>query len=58
MRNDEETELQKKIMYILKNVNDFNTFFEYVGLPKKTPQELTQILEKAIKNSERKRYHG
>lgn len=37
LRNDEETDLQKKIMHILKNINDFNTFFEYIGLPKKTP---------------------
>ena len=45
-------------MHILKNVTDFNTFFEYVGLPKKTPEQLNEMLKTAIKNSENKKYHG
>lgn len=51
MRNDEEADFQKKIMNILKNVNDFNSFFEYIGLAKKTPEQLNEMLKTAIKNS-------
>lgn len=45
-------------MKILKDINDFNSFFEYIGLPKKTPQELNTMLKNSIKNSENKKYHG
>lgn len=46
-------------MHILKNINDFNTFFDYVGLPKKTTaNEFDTLFKTAIKNSENKKYHG
>jgi hypothetical protein len=39
-------------------VTNFKEFFKYVGLPEKNEEEILALLKSAIKNSERKKYHG
>jgi hypothetical protein len=58
LTNKEEEDLQKKLFNTIKQVKDFDSFFTYVGLPKRNTEELNQMLTQAIKNSERKKYHG
>lgn len=58
MTNKEEEDFQKKIFQIQKTVTNFHEFFNYVGLKPQTDAEIVDILKQAIKNSERKKYHG
>jgi hypothetical protein len=39
-------------------VTSFKEFFSYVGLKERTEEEILKLLHEAIKNSERKKYHG
>ena len=58
LTNKEEVEFQKKIFEIQKNVVSFESFFKYIGLQHREENEITDMLKQAIKNSERKKYHG
>lgn len=58
LTNKEEEEFQQKIFYIQKNVTTFESFFAYIGLPPREENEITDMLKQAIKNSEKKKYHG
>ena len=43
---------------IQKNIKAFPEFFKFVGLKERSEEELNNTLKNAIKNSERKKYHG
>lgn len=58
LSNKEEEEFQKKTFEIKKNVTNFAEFFKYVGLKERNEQETLAMLKQAIKNSEKKKYHG
>lgn len=58
LSNKEEDEFQKEIQAIPKKVTSFKEFFKYVGLKERSEEEILKMLNDAIKNSERKKYHG
>lgn len=58
LSNKEETEFQKEILHIQKKVLNFDDFFKYNGLKHREEPEVRKMLKEAIKNSERKKYHG
>lgn len=58
LTNDEEEEFQKNLKNTLKQIKDFDSFFMFVGLKKRSHQEINEMLKNSIKNSERKKYHG
>ena len=58
LSNKEEDEFQKEIFSIPKKVTNFKEFFKYVGLKERSEEEISKLLHEAIKNSERKKYHG
>jgi len=58
LTNKEENEFQKRLFHIQDKIKSFEDFFEFTGLPSKSDKEVRQMLKDAIKNSERKKYHG
>jgi hypothetical protein len=58
LSNKEEDDFQREILSIPKKVTNFIEFFSYVGLQEKSEGEILKLLHDAIKNSERKKYHG
>lgn len=56
--NKEEEEFQTKIFNIQRNIKSFPEFFRFVGLKERSEEEIVDMLKRAIKNSERKKYHG
>lgn len=58
LTNREEEEFQRKLFGTLKQVKDFDSFFAFVGLKRRTNEELNEMLKNAISNSARKKYHG
>ena len=46
----------QKTIFEIQNIEDFNTFFKFIGMPQ-TPEQITNLLIKSVKSSERKGYH-
>jgi hypothetical protein len=53
-----ENGIQATVFKILKTIVNYDSFFEFTGLPKKSVEEMDKLLKQAVLNSKAKRYHG
>lgn len=53
-----ETMIQKETSHIFSKIVDFDSFFDYIGMPRRTLEEYNKMLKTACKNSKLKKYHG
>ena len=56
--NELEDLLQKKFKHCIEQVDSFEAYYEQVGLPRKSREELTAAIKTSRANSLRKKYHG
>jgi hypothetical protein len=53
-----ENKIQTTIFKVLKSIVDYDTFFDFTGIPRVPIEEMDNKLKQAVKNSKAKRYHG
>lgn len=54
----QEAAIQQGVFDIYKKVTSYDAFYDILGMPKKSFDELNALLKQAVKNSKAKKYHG
>jgi hypothetical protein len=53
-----EEMIQKRVFAIFKNVVDYDSFYSFIGMPRLSVEVVDGMLQAAVENSKRKKYHG